>query len=379
MEEDNEGSDFFGLIVSFAIVFYVYYYYQPLLIPFYTPVFFHPREYKYPITKGHFKSVFVSCFFPITDGPIRNQPYVYKNRANLLFDYFSQQEQLYVYTPEKGKDYLLLKDIKDYTSILDNNTSTLYRSVTPNIHFITTYQNVFEISQIAKYKPQYEKIANDMRLSQYSPISAEIGAIWNSKIFFLQEIMEKYENSTDMIFWIDIGLFDSGEYLLKNEQLLFPSSQRIEKIFLDGPTVADKPKLKEKMLFSIFPICIRNYPRSLRHVNLNKINNFIMAGFFGGPVVAAKQFIQEYWNYHDYFIKKNFHVLSEEKIMGAYCMLNKDKVFFINLRESQCNSQSSSIGFISHTNLCNFNNAVHTLIPTKSKTCTGATLLNSWL
>lgn len=251
--------------------------------------------------------------------------------------------------------------------------------VMPNIHFVTTYQSVFDIPQISKYKNQYEAIAKDMKLNQYYSISAEIGSIWNSKMVFLQETLETYEQNADMIFWIDIGLFNSAEYLLKKEQLVFPSSQRIEKIFTWNSNTTDKPELVEKMLFSIFLLCIRNYPRNLGHVNINKINSFIMAGFFGEPVSAVKQFLPVYWNYHDYFIKKNIHVSSEEKILGAYCMLNRDKVFFLNLKESQCNAYSSSIGFISHYNLCGFYNALRTLVPGR-KTCTQATYpLNSWL
>lgn len=373
-----QANQCFSLLTSFLFLFYIYYNYQPFLIPIYEPIFFYPRENVRPNTKGHYKSVFVSCFFPITNGTIINSLDVYKSRANFLFDYFSQQEELYIFTPEKGKEYLLLKNSNDYSPALKNKNLS-YRQITPNIHFITTYQSVFDIPKIAKYKAKYESIANDMKQSYDSPISAEIGAIRNSKIVFLQEVIEKYEPKADMVFWIAIDLFNSAEYLIKKDKLLFPSSQRIEKIFSDGKVDNEKPKLVEKMIFSIFPICIRNYPRSLKDVNINKINTFIIAGFFGGPIEVVKQFLTEYWNYHDYLMKKNFYVLIEEKVMAAYCMLNRDKVFFINLRESQCNAYSSSIGFISHTNLCQFKNALHTLISSRSKTCTGGKSLNSWL
>lgn len=368
---EQESDQLFFKVLSFIVLFYIYYDNITNAYQFGVPFFISRLKNNIVLTKGFYKSVFVSSFY-LSSNDIKDSTLsVYKSRAKMLFDQF-YKEDLYVYTSEKGKEYLLAVNDYNYSFILATQQNISKRHIASNIHFITTYKNIYDIPRISNYKENYESIASN-------PSDAEVGAIKNAKVFFVEETIEKHEPKTDLIFWINIDIFDSGEYLLKKDKLYFPSEPRIEKIFNGGKKSKGKPELNDKMLFPMYPICIKNYPKQLSDVNINKINVFVIANFFGGTIDAVKQFIKDYWEYHDYFMKKKDNVLVEEKIMGAYSMLNREKTIFISLKDSECNSYTSSIGFLSHTNLCQFINSLYVLNPGRGRTCTEGSELDTWL
>ena len=169
------------------------------------------------------------------------------------------------------------------------------------IKFIIKYQSVYDIPQIAKYKRQYEIISDIMIHSEFYKkrkinISAEIGSIWNSKIIFLKEIIENQDIKTKFIFWIDIGIIKTDEYFHKNDFFIWPSIERIEKIY-------QNKKYKDRMLFWAYPAKVK-LAKSLDDAVLTNYDFFIHAAFFGGPINCFEKFIFEYWNIHDFLIKK---------------------------------------------------------------------------
>lgn len=294
---------------------------------------------------------FVSCFFPIKSGKIRHPISEYKLKASKIFQNFPKSLLLYIFTTSEGN-----KILEEAKYINNSKQSAFY-----NIKIITKYQSVFEIPEILKYKREYEEISEIMNrepLYKHNKrnISLEIGSIWNSKLIFLREVINQYNIYAKLIFWIDIGIFKNDEYFHKNQSLIWPSIERIEKIFsfqidLNSLNI----EYTQKMLFWVFPKKIQ-YKNSLEKINLSDYDVFIHAAFFGGPRQVFLNFLNEYWKIHDTLIKQKQFVLREEFIFAAYVVLNKEKAFFINMGGSKCYIFHSSIGFISKFNLCNYKN-----------------------
>lgn len=308
---------------------------------------------------------FVSCFFPIKKGKIRHTILDYQIKASRLLNSFSNTLPLFIYTTTEGKS--MLEKAKKLNSSLP---------ITPNVKFITNYQSVYDIPRISQYKKQYEDISKTMvryfkRKGRRKNISAEIGAIWNSKIVFLNEIIEKYETTFKFVFWIDIGIIKTDEYFHKNETFIWPSVERIKKIF-------QKDKFKQRMLFWICPGNVKN-AKSLDEINLKNYDVFIHAAFFGGSLKSFKKFIPEYWKIHDNLIKKKQFVLREEMVMSAYAVLNINDVFLFNMKASKCYFYHSCVGFISKYNLCKYPNNVITLVPKKINMLFSNESLGDWL
>lgn len=320
----------------------------------------------------HFKHIFISAFFPIAEGPMRHPLWLYKKRAVTLFNTFTSQETLYVYTPEIGKKFLLLKNNLNYTELLNKSPEDLqFRTVSPNIKFITKYQNAFEIPKIAKYRSKYKEIADKMMRTVKYPISTEIGAIWNSKIAIIQEVMETYDPQADMVFWVDIGLIKNDEFFNKSLPYIWPSPRRLEKIFSDSD-------LKDRIILTTRKKCVKLTSRSLHSFNINNLE-FAYAGLFGGRKETFKNFLTEYWKYHDLFLKKNQFVLREEKVFSVYSIFNPEKVFFFNMKQCKCYDYINSLAFTSQYNLCNCSNFVNKLDNDGKNACLHQSYLDSWL
>lgn len=310
--------------------------------------------------------VFVSCFFPVTTGKLRHPISVYHQRAQWFFNSYLSTTPLYIFTTHDG-----LTLLKNATVTSKNNQSNPNYK---NIHFITKYQDVFDIPKIAQHKQQYEEIAVQMIKTECYVVNAQFGAIWNAKIIFFQEVIEQYEPNADFVFWVDIGVIKSDEFFKKKEPFMWPNRKRILRIFSTENNTTSG--LLQRMLFFAENKCTRN-PRNLDEMNIRNFGSFITACFFGGPVEAAKFFIANYWKIHDTVIVKKQYVLREEMIMGAYSVLNKDKVFFINMKGSKCNMWHSVIGFISTYNLCQYSNEV--LYYNNTTACTYPVPLNHWI
>lgn len=173
--------DFVVYIVSLVFLLYSYRIFSPSIVIL-DPV---TLSFWNSIKKldHHIKHIFISAFFPIAEGPMRHPLWLYKKRAVTLFNTFTRQETLYVYTSEIGKKFLLLKNKLNYTEFLSKPPKDLqFRTVGPLIKFITKYQNAFEIPKIAKYRSKYKEIADRMMRTVKYPISTEIGAIWKHMI-----------------------------------------------------------------------------------------------------------------------------------------------------------------------------------------------------
>lgn len=362
--------DFVVYIVSLVFLLYSYRIFSPSIVIL-DPV---TLSFWNSIKKldHHIKHIFISAFFPIAEGPMRHPLWLYKKRAVTLFNTFTRQETLYVYTSEIGKKFLLLKNKLNYTEFLNKPPKDLqFRTVGPNIKFITKYQNAFEIPKIAKYRSKYKEIADRMMRSVKYPISTEIGAIWNSKIAIIQEVMETYDPQADMVFWVDIGLIKNDEFFNKSLPYVWPSPKRLEKIFSESD-------LKDRIILTTRKQCVKLTSRSLYSFNINDLE-FAYAGLFGGHKEAFKNFLDEYWTYHDIFLKKNQFVLREEKVFSVYSLFNPEKVFFFNMKQCNCYDYINSLAFTSQYNLCNCSNLVNKLDIDGNKACLHQLYLDSWL
>ena len=292
------------------------------------------------------KMAFVSCFFPIKEGIVRHSVEEYKSRASRLFKSFNTNIKLFVFTSNEGKDILQSSRLNEKKQIILPNS---------NVIFNTKYQNVFDIPKLSKYKNQYEKVAKIMQKAGYN-YSAEIGAIWNSKLIFLQEVIENYSKTSKLFFWIDIGIVKDDEYFHKKMPLEWPSLERIEKIFsfeveqtnLSNSTI-EKVYTKKVLFWGIMRKIIK--PTSIENLDIGSYDYFVHAAFFGGPREMMISLLNEYWKIHDYVIVKDQCVLREELILGAYVALNKNYVFMINLEYSHCHNYHTCVGFIAKYNL----------------------------
>lgn len=371
--ELNEIIDFIVVFISFILLTFSYNKYFPSVITIYPLIISFWNSIS---DRNHlFKHVFVSAFFPIKEGVMRHPLWHYKKRANLLFDVFSPHETLYVFTPIEGKNFLLSEG--NTSDILNDKKDVKIRTLKPNIKFITKYQSAYDISKIAKYKKSYEQIAELMNITEKYPVSAEIGAIWNSKLVIIEEVINNYEPTADLIFWVDIGLIKTDDFFKNNISFIWPSTKRIEKIFTFKNSIGEI-KLRERIIFTNKKNCFKYNGGSPKAININKIE-FVLAGFFGGERQTFKSFLKDYWVYHDLYLKRKQYVLREEKVISAYSIFNQDKVFFIHLRKCDCYIILSSLAFTSQYNLCNCTNSVYQLNVSKTRVCIYPINLDSWL
>lgn len=306
------------------------------------------------------KITFVSCFFPLKSGIIRHSIKYYKKKMSRLFNLFSENIKLFIFTSNEGKEIL-------QNSRLNEKNQSI--PLSSNIKFITKYQTVFDIPRISKYQNQYEIVAKIMQKAVPYNISAEIGAIWNSKLVFIQEVIENYSKSSIFFFWIDIAIVKTDEYFHMQIPLEWPSSERIEKIFsfeVDQKNTSSEKVYTNKILFWGELKSIKK-PESINNIDISKYECFVRAGFFGGTRKKMISFMSEYWKIHDFFLEKKQFVLREEFILGAFLALNKNDVFMIDKFSSKCLYLQSCVGFIAKYNLCKFNNFVHVFKTNRGK------------
>lgn len=281
---------------------------------------------------------FISSFFPITSGILRHPISHYANSAKLLFSSFLPSIPLFVFTPNEGFESLrpsLPKESK-------------------NIHFITKYQNVFAIPQIAKYKEQYEFV-NSLKNQTY-PVSAEIGAIWNSKLVLIPEVYEQIYPYADFYFWIDIGIIKNTQFFQFSKPFVIPDVHRILKIFSYWDRSSKQTHIYQKLLIGLRKG--KPFPIARNRIRFPFIRFKVLAGLFGGPVNIFKSLIPKYWQLHDYLLKKNQFVLREEFVLAALFLLTRGSVMLIPLSESNCSYFQAAAAFIASDNICHFTNRV---------------------
>ncbi|OHS93908.1 hypothetical protein TRFO_39952 [Tritrichomonas foetus] len=279
------------------------------------------------------QNVFVSCYFPVTVGPMRHPLYVYFQRVQLLLNTF--MGELFLFTTNEGKEIIGL----------NSNFSEH-----PNIHVITKYQTVKELPKIRKNWPKYLRIEKEMLQSETYNVSAEIGAIWNSKLLFLEMILKK--TKAKYIHWIDIGIMKNDEM----GNLTWPSTRRLAKLFEHN---------ENRVLFSLSGYVDFNYISDLDETYI-KNYEFVVASYFGGTLKAMNDFLETYWKLHDKFLQEQF-VLREEYIISTFCVYFPEKCIFIKTYESNCYMWHSAVSFISYFNTCNHSNALYTIIKTVNK------------
>ena len=316
------------------------------------------------------KIAFVSSFYPLKGGIIRHPIDEYINRFSKLFKLFNNKLMLYVFTNNEGEGILKLSKNFDGKNI----------SFGSHIKLINKYQNIFDVPKIAERKKEYEEIGEIMKKECSYNVSAEIGAIWNAKFCFLQEVIEFYSIDTKLYFWIDIGIFKTDDLYKKIIPLEWPSVNRIEKIFsfeTDQQTSSEKVYTNKILTWGFTRAFER--ARSLEQVNLAAYDIFILAGFFGGPRALMLSFINEYWRIQDYLIKKKQYVLREEFLIAAYMALNKNNIFMLDTTYQRCNQFESCVSFIYHTNLCKFDNSVHFFVTRGGRYLPVSKSLGSWL
>ena len=319
------------------------------------------------------KYAFVSCFYPIKTGVMRHSIEEYKNRISRLFNSFSKNLLLFIFTTNEGKEILQSSRIINGQNV----------PISSNIELITKYQSIFEIPQISKRKEQYREIAKIMETKSQYNISLEIGAIWTSKLVFLQEVIENYSKESKLFFWIDIGAIKTDELLNRIIDSEWPSTKRMDKILTFENNDQNQHNFSEKVYTNkvAFWGVVRPFlrPKSLDDVNLEAYELFIGAAFFGGARKTLISFLNEYWRIQDFLIKKKQFVLREEFMFAAYIALNKNDVFMIDLMKQKCSKYESFIGFISKSNICKFDNSVYLFATRKGKLIPVPKSLGDWL
>jgi hypothetical protein len=104
-----------------------------------------------------------------------------------------------------------------------------YNITAPNIHVRCAYATPWEIPCIAKYGNQYrrQQLLDDQPNNHRT---AELYAIWNSKICLVRGLSCEYPKS--VVFWIDAGSLREFHY----ENIAFPDRARMREVLPDGTT-----------------------------------------------------------------------------------------------------------------------------------------------
>ena len=297
------------------------------------------------------KYAFVSCFFPIKEGPIIHTIDEYKTSFSRLANYFNKNLSLFIFTNDEGKKIL-------QNSRFSNDQSI---SLTSNIKFITKYQNIFDAPKISEYKTQYESIAKEVQADSSTNISAEIGAINNAKFAFLQDIIEIYTKDLKLVFWIDIDLIKTDDIASLIDPLSWPSPERIDKIFtFETDEVFTENGLTEKVLLWG---AAKSFQRvsSADEANLEDYEGLVNSGFFGGTKEKVTYLIEHFWSIHNTLADKKKNVLRDDLLLGVFMSLNKNDVFLFDMNWQKCNKLVSCVGYLYKSNVCEYNNQLHRL------------------
>jgi hypothetical protein len=170
---------------------------------------------------------------------------------------------------------------------------------------------------VNKYKNEF--IENNIKNIYIKNVDYRLNMIWNEKINFVKETIEKKYFETDFYCWCDIGYFRCNDDNIKKDEIkLFPNNQKIttlntEKIYYG--LVNDNIK-------ELYNIINDRDNNDMTKIEIPHNQVSIAGGFFIGHKNKIIQWHKIYYDLLDKYIKQN-RLIKDDQIIIIDCILNK--------------------------------------------------------
>ena len=139
--------------------------------------------------------------------------------------------------------------------------------------------------------------------------------IWNSKLWFINEAIERNVYGSDKYVWIDIGSFRNNNpsvcaSVLEN----FPAYDRVSNDKIDITLI--RPYLSHEMNQLVF------------------FNSVHLGGMFGGGIRAIRQLYELFYESLDFYLSKKFFAGCDQQILST-CYMRNPKLFNLVTKDNQ--------------------------------------------
>lgn len=209
-----------------------------------------------------------------------------------------------------------------------------YRKRVPNdnVHYITKYENIWQVSCVAKHKEVYI----NQRIRSNDPEGKEdLYAMWNAKVCFVKDISDSFRKS--IIFWIDCGSMREFTYTT----MPFPNNDRLMEVYPDGTTSG-------QMVFAMFKRVNMTRQSTLSFVSFA----WAIGGFFAGDRRAIRRFYEKFWEIHDVFARQNESVGTDQYIFSTYMLYFGKSWVQPNYAAGRCDTWFSTFSFYGDLRKC---------------------------
>lgn len=142
--------------------------------------------------------------------------------------------------------------------------------------------------------------------------------IWNSKIWFMNQAIEKNIYRSDKYIWTDIGSFRNNDSAVCASILeKFPLYERISNDKIDIMLI--RPYLPHEMNQIVF------------------FNTVHLGGIFGGGVYAVRQLYKLFYESLHFYLTNNYFAGCDQQILST-CYMRNPKLFHLIIKKNQNDS-----------------------------------------
>uniref|UniRef100_A0A0G4G091 Nucleotide-diphospho-sugar transferase domain-containing protein n=1 Tax=Chromera velia CCMP2878 TaxID=1169474 RepID=A0A0G4G091_9ALVE len=189
-------------------------------------------------------------------------------------------------------------------------------------------KDMWEWGPLPSLREDYERIWSlDPEKDRHS---ADLYAVWNIKSFFVHaECEEREDGARHFCFWVDMGSFRQP---FGGDDFMDPSAVSQMLTWQEGKKCSpDCP------IFGLIPLSreVRESLFSYNPVNGPMMADLVEGGFYGGSPRAMSWFLERFWKWHDWFMKRGYFVGKDQSIMNAFLWHFRDRVLVLDTREDK--------------------------------------------
>jgi len=218
----------------------------------------------------------VSCYYKIKSKRSHDN---YNNYINNLFNNINSNVNFIIFTSKDLENYLL-----DKTKRIKN------------IKIIT--KEFEDIKLLTQYNQIWEKQYN-LDLQKNTGRGIECYVLWNSKLDFIKESIEKNYFNSDKFIWMDIGMIRNNDYI--NDLNNFPQYNLISDNKIDI-------------------VLLRNFSNPNQKYFQDEIH--FSGSMYGGKINIFKKFIKLYYDKFDEYITNNKFIGCDQQIISSVYLEN---------------------------------------------------------
>lgn len=218
----------------------------------------------------------VSCYYRIKSKRPHKHYDIYINN---LFNNLNPKCQMVIFTSEDLLDYLKTK------TNLNNNIKIIVKNFL-ELPLYIKYLNIWEY--------QYS-----LDMQKYTGRGIECYVIWNSKLLFIDEVIDLNPFNSDKFIWMDIGIVRNNDYVnILNKLPVYEniSSEKIDIALLNNFSNLSQKFFQDEIHFS--------------------------GAMYGGGIEPLKKMISLYYNKFDEYILNNKFIGCDQQILSSIYLEN---------------------------------------------------------